>query len=89
MIDITISLYYNYKGGGGVTSSSDTESETHDLADPLFPDMGFVPHPQKVMSTYGITYKEAHPRPIGDCWIFVNCDKVPDVMQPWMSMRVY
>lgn len=79
---ISISLYYNYKGGTGVTGP-----ETHDLAIPDAPELGYEPHAQEVMKHYGINYQDAHPQPVSDSWVFYGCDKTPEVVPKWMGVR--
>lgn len=31
-------------------------------------------HPQRVMQKYGISYADAEPISIADCWIFYECE---------------
>lgn len=44
-------------------------------------------HAQKVMRDLGITYKEAIPQTIADCWDFLFCENVPDDLPP--GVRAY
>ena len=37
-------------------------------------------HPQIVMRDIGITYGEAMPQTMGDCWWFIDCKNVPETL---------
>lgn len=42
-------------------------------------------HAQTVMQELGITYQHATPQSIADCWQFWNCERLPDVMPPFLA----
>lgn len=67
MTDINVSLWYNYP-----------ERAFKDA-----PELGMEPHAQEAMRHLGITYKEATSHPIADCWIFYDCENIPDVLPKW------
>lgn len=43
-------------------------------------------HPQKIMIDLGITYKKSTPHPIGDCWIFEDCDDLPEKITEYLTL---
>jgi len=42
-------------------------------------------HPQKTMKDLGITYQHATPQSIADCWIFWNCDNIPETLPSYIE----
>lgn len=45
-----------------------------------------LPHPQVQMRNLGITYREAVPQSMIDCWEFYGCENIPDVLPPWIRL---
>ena len=43
-------------------------------------------HPQVVMSELGITYQHATPQSIMDCWIFWNCENIPNSLPTYLEI---
>lgn len=43
-------------------------------------------HAQKVMKDHGITYQVAVPQSLYDCWMFFNCENVPDPLPDFLSV---
>lgn len=43
-------------------------------------------HPQDVMRDLGISYRDAEPFPIGDCWVFRGCAELPPELPPWLEV---
>ena len=43
-------------------------------------------HPQVVMDELGITYQHATPQSIMDGWIFWNCENIPELLPPYLSV---
>lgn len=72
---IVISLWYNEGETPGALAIADA------------PELGANPHAQKVMEHFGINYEEAQPQSIADCWIFRGCDRYPEIVPRWMSVR--
>ena len=46
-------------------------------------------HPEKRMKSLGITYQDATPQSMYDCWQFWNCENVPDDLPPYIKIRDY
>lgn len=70
--NVTVSLWYNAN-----------------IDQPAFPDapeMGKTPHAIDAMKHLGITFKAAHPYPIGDCWRFLICDNIPENLPEWATV---
>ncbi len=44
-------------------------------------------HPQVQMKNLGITYQQATPQSIADCWWFWNCENVPDVLPEYFRWQ--
>jgi len=70
--NVTVSLWYN--------------ADTGQPAFPDAPEMGPTPHAVAAMAHLGITYKAAHPYPIGDCWRFLICENIPDDLPKWATV---
>jgi len=49
-------------------------------------DNGICEHPQDVMEKLGITYQHATPQSIMDGWIFWNCENIPELLPPYLSV---
>ena len=43
-------------------------------------------HPQKAMSAMGITYQHATPQSMGGQWWFWNCENIPEVLPPFLTV---
>lgn len=72
--NVTISTWWNY-------------GEPDDNAFPDAPELGKTPHAQEAMRHMGITYATAEPRPISDCWVFFDCNNIPEEpYQKWMTV---
>lgn len=72
--NVKISLWYNH-------------GEPDENAFPDAPELGKSPHAQEAMRHMGITYAEAEPHPISDCWVFFDCTGIPDGPLPkWMTV---
>lgn len=67
MTNINVSLWYNYPGP----------------AFPEQPELGDCPHAQEAMRHLGITYKNATSHPIADCWVFYECENIPEILPKW------
>jgi hypothetical protein len=42
-------------------------------------------HAQTVMNELGITYHHGVPQSIGDCWLFYECENVPENLPPYIE----
>lgn len=43
-------------------------------------------HPQEFINDLGITYKKCEPMPIGDCWLFFDCENIPNVLPSFIEI---
>ncbi len=46
-------------------------------------------HPQSVMKKLGIVYQHSTPQSIADCWIFWNCENIPDILPKALHVTEY
>lgn len=49
-------------------------------------DSGNHSHAINIMKGLRIVYREAEPYPIGDCWIFNDCDNLPKDLPPYLEI---
>ncbi len=42
-------------------------------------------HAQTMMEDLGITYEHSTPQSLYDCWVFWNCENIPDVLPEWIT----
>lgn len=42
-------------------------------------------HAQIVMKELGITYQQATPQTMGDCWWFWNCENIPETLPKYLE----
>jgi hypothetical protein len=56
---------------------------------PELQDAGDMRHAQEVMRALGLTYRTAHPFPIGDCWAFhgVESGSIPAALPVGVYVR--
>jgi len=43
-------------------------------------------HPQEFINDLGITYKKCEPMPIGDCWLFFDCENIPNELPSFIEI---
>lgn len=46
---------------------------------------GVKGHPQEIMRELGITYTHATQNSIADCWLFWNCENIPDPLPKYLE----
>ncbi len=63
-------------------------SGTYGLGGQEVPEV-YKQHPQKAMRELGISYAEAVPNSLHDCWWFLRCANVPEPLPPFLSVMEY